>query len=111
MVSPPEIRYVCTVRLARRVWDIRPTSLSNVCTYLGLSLNHHDALSDAEACAGIVLAGLELKFEATIDRCRVGNGGSWRAPWKGGAFRWVQVPPGNRSSRKQPEQSWRQRSG
>ncbi len=30
-----------------------------------------------------------------------------RAPWKGGAFQWVQVPPGNRSSRKQPEQSWR----
>jgi hypothetical protein len=29
------------------------------------------------------------------------------APWKGGAFQWVQVPPGNRSSRKQPEQSWR----
>ena len=26
---------------------------------------------------------------------------------EGGAFQWVQVPPGNRSSRKQPEQSWR----
>src|SRR5450759_540012 len=23
------------------------------------------------------------------------------APWKGGAFQWVQAPPGNRSSRKQ----------
>jgi hypothetical protein len=32
---------------------------------------------------------------------------SWRAPCKGGAFQWVQVPPGNRSSRKQSEQSWR----
>jgi hypothetical protein len=31
----------------------------------------------------------------------------WRAPWKGGAFQWVQTPPGNRSSRKQSEQSWR----
>jgi hypothetical protein len=29
------------------------------------------------------------------------------APWQGGAFQWVQVPPGNRSSRKQPEQLWR----
>jgi hypothetical protein len=29
------------------------------------------------------------------------------APCKGGAFQWVQAPPGNRSSRKQPEQSWR----
>jgi len=33
--------------------------------------------------------------------------GLWRAPCKGGAFQWVQDPPGNRSSRKQPEQSWR----
>jgi hypothetical protein len=29
------------------------------------------------------------------------------APCKGGAFQRVQVPPGNRSSRKQPEQLWR----
>jgi hypothetical protein len=29
-----------------------------------------------------------------------------RAPWKGGAFQWVQAPSGNRSSRKQPEQSF-----
>src|SRR5262249_48431904 len=27
------------------------------------------------------------------------------------AFQWVQVPPGKRSSRKQSEQSWRQRNG
>jgi hypothetical protein len=26
---------------------------------------------------------------------------------KAALFQWVQVPPGNRSSRKQPEQSWR----
>ncbi len=26
---------------------------------------------------------------------------------QGGAFQWVQVPPGIRSSRKQPEQAWR----
>jgi hypothetical protein len=29
------------------------------------------------------------------------------ASWKGGTFQWVQVPPGDRSSRKQPEQLWR----
>src|SRR6266850_1648735 len=33
------------------------------------------------------------------------------APCKGGAFQWVQAPPGNRSSRKQSEQSWRRRGG
>ena len=35
------------------------------------------------------------------------NDSYWRAPCKGGAFQWVQAPPGERSSRKQPEQSWR----
>jgi hypothetical protein len=29
------------------------------------------------------------------------------APWKGGVFQWVQAPLGDRSSRKQSEQSWR----
>src|ERR1700722_20796410 len=34
-----------------------------------------------------------------------------RAPCQGGAFQWVQAPPGKRSSRKQPEQSWRWQNG
>jgi DNA polymerase-3 subunit epsilon len=62
-IPPPEIPYVCTVNLARRVWDIRPTSLSNVCRYLGLPLNQHEALSDAEACAGIVVAARQSGAE------------------------------------------------
>jgi DNA polymerase-3 subunit epsilon len=55
-VRLPEVRFVCTMKLARRLWNIRPTSLSNVCRYLGLQLNSHEVLSDAEACVGIVLA-------------------------------------------------------
>ena len=35
---------------------IRPTKLSDVCRKLGIALNHHEALSDAMACARIVLA-------------------------------------------------------
>jgi DNA polymerase III subunit epsilon len=55
-VPLPEVPFVCTAKLARRVWDLHPTSLAIVCRYLGLPLNHHEALSDAEACAGIVVA-------------------------------------------------------
>ena len=29
---------------------------------------------------------------------------------EGGAFQWVKVPPGERSSGKQPEQAWRRRN-
>lgn len=55
-ILPPQIPHVCTVKLARNTWGMHPTNLSMVCRHLGLRLNHHEALSDAEACAGIVLA-------------------------------------------------------
>lgn len=55
----PAQKFVCTVQLARRVWNIRPTKLPNVCARLDIELNHHEALSDAEACAKIVLAARE----------------------------------------------------
>jgi len=54
---PPEPRpFVCTVRLARRVLGCSPANLPAVCRHLGISLKHHDAASDAEACARIVIA-------------------------------------------------------
>lgn len=51
---PPALPYLCTMRLARSVWNLRPTRLPDVCNHLGVSLTHHHALSDAEACAQIV---------------------------------------------------------
>ncbi len=59
-VKPPEVKFLCTVKLARRLWDIYPTKLPNVCNRLGIPLKHHDAKSDALACAKIVLEGLPL---------------------------------------------------
>ncbi|MFQ4138826.1 3'-5' exonuclease [Nodosilinea sp. PGN35] len=55
-ILPPVAEFVCTVKLARQAWNIRPTKLPNVCDYLGIPLHHHDALSDAEACAQIAIA-------------------------------------------------------
>jgi DNA polymerase III subunit epsilon len=55
----PEPEFVCTVQLARAQWDIRPTRLPDVCRYLGIPLRHHEADSDAEACARIVMAAQE----------------------------------------------------
>lgn len=52
----PEQPFVCTVRLARAQWDIHPTRLPDVCRHLGITLRHHQADSDAEACARIVIA-------------------------------------------------------
>ena len=55
-IAKPTHRFVDTVRLAREVWKIYPTKLPNVCEKLKIELNHHEALSDAEACAQIVIA-------------------------------------------------------
>ncbi len=54
-LSPPRIPFVCTMHLARRYWKVYPTRLPDVCRRLGIDLHHHDAASDAEACARIVL--------------------------------------------------------
>jgi len=55
-LTPPELPFECTVKLARQTWNLFPTKLPDVCRHLKLKLDHHDALSDAEACARIVLA-------------------------------------------------------
>lgn len=54
----PKQPFVCSVQVARKVWNLRPTSLSDVCAHLDIPLNHHHALSDAEGCARVLLAAI-----------------------------------------------------
>lgn len=58
--NPPRIPFRCTVQLARQTWNIHPTKLNNVCDHLGITLKHHHAASDAEACALIVIAAHQI---------------------------------------------------
>jgi len=55
-IAAPSLPFRCTVQISRRAWNIYPTKLSDVCRELAIALNHHEALSDAMACAQIVLA-------------------------------------------------------
>lgn len=55
-LTMPTTPFLCTVQVARKRWNLHPTKLPDVCGHLGISLRHHDAASDAEACARIVLA-------------------------------------------------------
>lgn len=64
-IRAPDTPFICTVKLARHAWDVRPTRLPNVCEHLGIELNHHHALSDSEACARIVIAALEQGVDVT----------------------------------------------
>ncbi len=60
-IQPPKIPFLCTVRLARKKWGIYPTRLPNVCEFLKIHLQHHNALSDAVACAKIVIAASKYR--------------------------------------------------
>ena len=57
-VTPPAVPFRCTVQMARATWDIFPTKLPDVCRRLQIPLVHHQAESDAEACARIVIAAV-----------------------------------------------------
>lgn len=55
-VSTPRFPWLCTVELARTTWALPSYKLPAVAAHLGIALEHHHALSDAEACARILLA-------------------------------------------------------
>ncbi len=65
----PGLPCLCTMKLARRLWGLRPTRLPDVCRHLGIELRHHDPASDAEACARIVIAAARQFGAATIRDC------------------------------------------
>ncbi|MGQ0614546.1 MAG: 3'-5' exonuclease [Planctomycetaceae bacterium] len=54
------VPFLCTMKLARRIWRIYPTRLTEVCARLRIDLQHHDAASDARACAEIVAQAYRL---------------------------------------------------
>lgn len=62
-IEMPHNSFACTVKVARELWAIRPTKLPDVCEHLGIELRHHDADSDAHACAQIGLAAIREGFD------------------------------------------------
>ena len=62
-VEPAKLSFVCTVKAARSIWGFYPTTLADVCRQLRIPLRHHDAESDAQACARILLAARERGHE------------------------------------------------
>ena len=54
-LEAPHLPFVCTVKGSRRGLHLPHHRLNDVCEYLGLELNHHNAASDALAAAKIYL--------------------------------------------------------
>jgi DNA polymerase-3 subunit epsilon len=63
-LQPPALRFECTVEWAKRAWGLRTAKLPVVCAHLGLRFDHHEAGSDAEACARIMIAARRACAEA-----------------------------------------------
>lgn len=50
--SYPDFRYLCSVKMAQKVWPNLPSHKLNVlASYLGLTFTHHNAAEDAAICA------------------------------------------------------------
>lgn len=54
-LTPPDIDFRCTMKLARDTWNIRPTDLPHVCEFLKIPFTRQNYLSQALACAQVYL--------------------------------------------------------
>jgi len=55
-LAEPQLPWLDTVRAAKKRWGLPRNRLPDVCDHLGIPLKHHDAASDARACALIAVA-------------------------------------------------------
>ncbi|VTS02668.1 exonuclease : Exonuclease OS=delta proteobacterium MLMS-1 GN=MldDRAFT_3354 PE=4 SV=1: RNase_T [Tuwongella immobilis] len=60
-ITPPSVPFLCTVQISKACWQTKPNDLASVCQRLKIGLNHHDAGSDAEAAARIMIAAIQMK--------------------------------------------------
>ena len=60
-IPVPAITYFDTVELSRKVFrNLEHHRLNNMCDYLGIELNHHNALSDSYGCLMIAASVMNL---------------------------------------------------
>lgn len=56
-----EVKYICTCQMARRLLPELPSKRLNcLCDYFGIELDHHNAKSDTNACAEILLRYIKM---------------------------------------------------
>ncbi len=60
-ISSPDLRWLDSARIARRAWSQFATKgygLKNLCSHIGYSFEHHNALEDAKAAGYVVIAAI-----------------------------------------------------
>ena len=56
----PDVKYKCSWQMARSKLRLKSNALDKVSAYFGIELDHHNALSDAIACAEIMIRFLSV---------------------------------------------------
>lgn len=64
-ISLPAVPFYCTLKGSRKFLSLEKNSLDSVCGALNIELQHHQALSDAMACAKIFLYFAERQLPLT----------------------------------------------
>lgn len=79
-IDYPTFQYYCTYLLSKKMLqDISSYKLNVIAAYYDITLNHHEALDDARACAKILLKLLERENHADPlqlskdHRCKIGT--------------------------------------
>lgn len=63
----PDIEFYDTCTISKNVWpELLNFKLNTISSYLGIELDHHNAASDAQACAQIAIKHLELLSLPTL---------------------------------------------
>ena len=63
----PDIEFYDTCTISKKVWpELLNFKLNTISSYLGIELDHHNAASDAQACAQIAIKHLELLSLPTL---------------------------------------------
>jgi DNA polymerase III subunit epsilon len=63
----PAFSYVCSVKLAQKIWPQLPSHKLNVlAAHLDLSFHHHNAAEDASVCAQAVVAMMDRRGAETV---------------------------------------------
>lgn len=66
-ISLPNISYLCSCQVSRKVWQDMPHhSLDYLCEEMGIYFTHHRAGADAEACAKLILKAADKLGASTM---------------------------------------------
>jgi len=73
-IAYPDLDYHCTCELSKKILSLSNHKLDMVSSYFGIELNHHNAESDAKACALIAIRLCEMRKANSLEELSISLG-------------------------------------